>query len=186
MQGVRPVLQSPEPAELRRGELGLPIAGETFNEAVAAIADRVFLSSRNHAEQHWVAVRQGAHPDLLEFERIMLRRMAKLGVPMFVHECVRSAQRQGQLKAAGFSRAGPGASPHQYGCAIDLIHGTLAWKLTPRQWEVVHHVGEEVIKASGLAVENFCMQPGTKLDGFDPAHWQVADWNQVCHGYPFA
>lgn len=172
----------PEPETAFPGDLEGAEA-PSFQAAMRGLINREYLASDNYRKQQWRAVRLGAHPDLLEFERVMVRKMAKLGVPMFVPEMVRTAKRQDDLFALGNSRAKGGQSAHQYGLALDLVHSTLAWGLTPRQWELVHHVGEELVTQKGLKVENFCAQG---RNGFDPAHWQVRDWKSQIGGYPWS
>lgn len=144
--------------------------------------DRQFMASIKHQEQHWRADRAGAHPALVGnkplgitgFEKTLIRRMAMLGVPMFASEVNRSAKRQGELNKAGHSKAGAGKSPHQYGCADDIIHATKGWSLTNLQWEVVGHVGKGIPLPHGWKVEW-----GGDWKFYDPAHWEVSGWRDI-------
>lgn len=155
-------------------------------DALRGMVDRPFLKSQKYQDQQWRAVREGAHPDILEFEKRMVRRMAKLGVPMFGHCVVRSLEQQAIEFAQGDSKVKFGA--HNVGCAIDLVHGTKAWKLTDQQWDLVGHCGKEIITQGGLALVNFRWGgpdgPGDKFD-WDPAHWEIADWKSVQAEYPW-
>lgn len=144
------------------------------------MADRPFLNSQRWQEQQWRANREGAHPDILEFEKVFIRRMTKLGVPMFASEVRRTAQRQNDLHALGNSKAKAGQSPHQYGCAIDLVHSVKGWALDKTQWKLVGHVGKEVAKQRGLRLEW-----GGDWNFYDPAHWQVATWKTDKEQYPW-
>lgn len=165
----------------------------TYREALEGLRDIVFLAGQKHHLQHERADRQGAHPDIVGgfrptrmgeygmgyvecrgFEPVFRRRMAALGVPMFAHCIVRTPLEQERLKAEGFSKAGPGDSAHQYGCAVDFIHGTRAWDLAPIQWEVIGHVGKEVALSLGLKVEW-----GGDWKFYDPAHWELKGWRDV-------
>lgn len=154
----------------------------TFNEALAGMVDREFLGSQRFQEQQWRADRTGAHPDILEFVRLMVRRMERLGVPIFASEIVRSPQRQNDLYALGNSRARAGQSAHQYGCAVDLVHGVKGWSLSRKQWEIIVHVGKEVAAQKGLAITSLALGSDSF---YDPAHWQVENWKQLKGDYPW-
>lgn len=152
----------------------------TYAQALAGLVDRPFLETERWQEQQRRAVRDGAHPDILEFERVFIRKMAKLGIPMFASEVMRSAKRQDELFALGTSRARGGQSAHQVGCAVDLVHSVKGWAMSKKEWELVLHTGREVAVAKGLKVENLADLTG----GFDPAHWQLKDWKAIKGGYP--
>src|SRR5690606_1457826 len=106
--------------------------------------DTAFLNSQRWQEQQWRAHRDGAHPDMLEYERLFLKRLYKLGIPMFVHEFWRTQERQDELFAAGKSLAKAGEGPHPFGCAFDLIHSVHGWGLNRQQWALIGHVGKEL------------------------------------------
>lgn len=151
----------------------------TYAAAVAGMVDRPFLASQRWQEQQGRAVRDGAHPAILEFERAFIRRMSKLGIPVFASEVMRSAKRQDELHALGNSKARGGRSPHQWGCAVDLVHSVRGWSLSAKEWEIFGHVGEEVAKAKGLK-----LNWGGVWEFFDPAHWEIEDWQDIKLGYP--
>lgn len=168
------------------GEGPAPIVATNLQAALRGMQDHAFLKTQKHQEQHWRAKREGAHPDILEFEKRMRRRMAKLGVPVFAHCVVRSLEQQAIEFAQGDSKVRFGA--HNVGCAIDLVHGTKAWGLTDRQWDLVGHVGKEVISQAGLALVNFRWGgpdgPGDKFD-WDPAHWEIDGWKMLQDKFPW-
>lgn len=136
--------------------------------------DRSFLASERYKGQQTRAIRAGAHPDLLEFERVLVKRMAKLGIPMFAHCVMRDGEEQNLLFVTGRSKARAGQSPHQYGLAVDVVHGVKAWDLTRKQWDIVGHVGKEVAAQLGVKVEW-----GGDWKFYDPAHWELADWRDI-------
>ncbi|SEQ49391.1 D-alanyl-D-alanine carboxypeptidase [Devosia sp. YR412] len=147
------------------------------------MADKPFLASSRYQEQQWRANRTGAHPDILEFEKRFIRRMAKLDVPMFASEVIRSSQRQEDLYALGHSKARAGQSPHGYGCAVDLVHSVHGWNLDRKAWEVIGHVGQEIVTQAGLAIVSLAWGGDWKF--YDPAHWEIADWRMVKDDYPW-
>lgn len=154
----------------------------TFDEALRAMKYPAFLQSQKWQSQQWRAKREGAHPDILEFEKVLIRRMAGLGVPMFAHEVIRTPERQDELYALGNSRAKGGSSAHQFGMAADIVHSVKAWALSDKQWALVGHVGREVIAQKGLAIESNAWSGGR---GWDPAHWQIANWKAHKEDYPW-
>lgn len=161
---------------------------KNMNEAMRGMADRPFLNSQKWQEQQWRANRQGAHPDLLEFERAFQRKLRKLDIPMFAHCVVRTEAEQRELFRKGTSRDSPddGIWPHR-GCALDMIHSVFAWNLTEDQWLLIGHIGKEAAGAAGVKIEwgGDWKKPGDRL-GWDPAHWQLANWRMLMGGFPWA
>lgn len=162
----------PFPADVE----GIP---DTFAGALQSMVDKPWLDSQGWQKQQWRANREGVHPDLLRFEPLLVRRMARLGVPMYCAEAVRSAERQADLYAHGVTKIKHGG-PHQFGCAMDIVHGTKAWSLTRKQWAVIGHVGKEAAKAAGLR-----LTWGGDWSFYDPAHWEVDAYQTVTGGFPF-
>ncbi|MBB4952251.1 hypothetical protein H4S14_000293 [Agrobacterium vitis] len=151
-----------------------PPDGEKYSAELRGMIDRSFIASDRHKGQHNRADRSRVHPEIVEFERVFIKRMAKLGVPMFAHCVYRSDTEQQRLYVRGNSRAKPGQSPHAYGFAVDLVHGTKAWDLTRKQWDLVGHVGKEVAASLGLHVVW-----GGDWSFYDPAHWELAGWRSL-------
>lgn len=145
-----------------------------YASALRAVASGVFCKSEKYREQQWRADRRGAHPDILDFERLLIRRMRRLNVPMFAHCVMRSEEEQAVVRSRGLSRAGPGQSPHQYGLAVDIVHGMKAWDLDRKTWALVGHIGKEVAAQAGIDVEW-----GGDWEFYDPAHWQLTNWKQL-------
>lgn len=158
-----------------------PTTPDNLHGALRGMQDARFLKSQKHQEQHWRAVREGAHPDILEFEKRMRRRLAKLGVPVFAHCVVRSIEQQAIEFAQGDSKVKFG--PHNVGCAIDLIHATRGWKLTRPQWQLIGHVGQEIVTQAGLDIVSLAWGGDWKF--YDPAHWEITDWQSVQASYPW-
>ncbi|MBB3387282.1 hypothetical protein FHT82_000002 [Rhizobium sp. BK275] len=154
-------------------ELGV-VDGSTYGAELRAIMDRSFCLAERYRAQQARADRAGSHPDIVEFERRFTARFRKLGVPMFAHCFVRGMVEQDSLFAAGLSKAHGGQSPHNYGLAVDIVHGTKAWDLTRKQWELVGHVGHEVARQLGVNVEW-----GGDWKFYDPAHWEIANWRDI-------
>jgi hypothetical protein len=150
------------------------------------MADRPFLASQKWQQQQWRADRLGAHPDLLEFERVFIKRMAKLGVPMFASEIVRTPERQDDLYALGTTKAKAGESAHQFGCAVDIVHSVRGWDLSGKEWQLIGHVGREVATQRGFKLQWGGDDPGVD-DAFDwdPAHWEILKWRKEKEHYPW-
>lgn len=152
----------------------------TYGDALRGIIDRGFLGSRKWQEQQWRANREGIHPDIREFETLLVRRMAKIGVPMFAAEVVRTPERQNELYALGNSKAKAGQSPHQFGLAADIVHSVKGWNLDRKAWALIGHVGKELAQQRGLKITW-----GGDWEFYDPAHWEVTFWKQVKEDFPW-
>lgn len=161
----------------------------TFGEALRGLVDRPYLASQRWQQQQWRAVRvaerrdgveYGAHPDLLEFERVFIKRMSRLGVPMFASEMIRTRERQDDLYALGNSKAKAGQSPHQYGCAVDVVHAIRGWNMSEKAWALIGHVGKELAAQKGLK-----LTWGGDWKFYDPAHWEIENWREEKEQFPW-
>nr|QJB21385.1 MAG: hypothetical protein [Microvirus sp.] len=150
-----------------------PVTGHS--SGLRALVARDFLLSQRHQEQHWRADRTAADHRILLFEHKFLSRMDKLGVPMFAHCIVRSMAQQTAVYVQGHSKAKAGQSPHNYGLAIDLIHGIRAWDLPKESWDVIGHIGKEVALQNGIKIT----WGGDFESLYDPAHWELKDWKSI-------
>lgn len=151
-----------------------PPEGGKYTSAMRAMTDRSFLLSERHKGQHNRADRVGGHPTIIEFERKLIKRFAKLGIPMFCHCLYRGQDEQNSLFVRGLSKARYGQSAHNFGLAADIVHGTKAWDLTRQQWDLVGHIGHEVAASLGIQVEW-----GGNWSFYDPAHWELANWRDI-------
>lgn len=147
---------------------------EAYGDALRNMRHRAFCYSQKYGEQQARADRAGAQPEILEFERRLVKRAFKLGVPLFAHAVVRRSVDQNRLFREGKSHARAGESPHNYGAAVDLIHGTKAWALSRKQWAIIGHLGKEVAAQMGVAVVW-----GGDWKFYDPAHWELANWRDI-------
>jgi hypothetical protein len=152
----------------------VPGLGGTYAAELRGIVDHAFCFSEKYGEQQMRADRFKAQPDVLEFERKLIKRCRKLGIPLFAHCVNRSAEEQTRLYVKGVTKANAGESPHNYGCAVDLVHGTKAWGLTRKQWEVIGHLGKELAIQNGLKVTW-----GGDWSFYDPAHWELTNWREI-------
>lgn len=159
---------------------GPPSPPSDLQAALRGMVDRPFLATRRYQEQQERAWREGAHPDILEFERCFIKRMKRHGIPMFASEVIRTPERQDELYALGHSKAKAGQSPHQHGMAVDLVHSVLGWNLDPAQWRLVGHVGKELATQKGIK-----LVWGGDWAFYDPAHWEIVGWKAQVDQYPF-
>lgn len=153
----------------------IPTLGDTaFADQLAGMVDRAFCFSDKYTEQQGRAERLGAQPHILEFEKKLVKRCFKLGIPMFAHCVNRGSEEQNRLYRAGRSKARAGESPHNFGAAADIVHGTKAWDLTRKQWGIIGHVGKELAASLGFSVEW-----GGDWKFYDPAHWELSNWRDI-------
>jgi len=134
-----------------------------------------YVKSEKYIKQQWQATRDGADERIVTFARKFVVRMENLGVPMFPHVFVRSREDQQVAFDSGVSRAKPGQSPHQYGLAVDIVHGIKAWDLSRESWALIGHIGKEIATQNGLKV----VWGGDFKSIWDPAHWELADWRDI-------
>ena len=150
------------------------LGDSAYASELRGMQDRSFCFSQRYGDQQGRADRTGADPRILEFERKLIKRAFKLGVPLFAHCVVRGSAEQSRLFREGRSKARPGESAHNFGAAVDLIHGTKAWALSRKQWAILGHIGKEVAASIGVKVEW-----GGDWKFYDPAHWELADWREI-------
>lgn len=142
--------------------------------ALRSLVNRDFLQTQKYEKQRWSANREGAHLLIVEFAEALEKRMAYLGVPMYVHTMVRTKQEQRRLFEGGFTNHnGDHGFAHQH-CAIDLVHGQYAWNMNVDQWAVIGHIGKEVARLRGIDIK----WGGDWKRPYDPAHWELAQWRQ--------
>lgn len=148
----------------------------SLRTSLAGIANRPFCQSEKFVEQQWRADRQDAHPDILLFEKLLVRRMKALDVPMWASCVWRSMDDQSSAWVRGVTKAKAGESAHNWGCAVDIVHGTKGWDLSKAQWDIVAHVGKELAIQNGLK-----LVWGGDWKFWDPAHWELAEWKVLKH-----
>lgn len=154
-----------------------PVADTGYSQAVAGMVDTEFIKTVKYGEQQYRADMLGAHPIILEFSTLLVRRMRDIGVPMFPHCIWRNADQQEELYRQGFSKVRYPQSAHNRGCAVDVVHSTKAWGLTDRQWQIVGHVGRELAASKGWKLVWGGDDPGVDDEfNWDPAHWELANW----------
>nr|QJB21399.1 MAG: hypothetical protein [Microvirus sp.] len=152
----------------------------SYRTALAGIADPHYILGNEYLDRQWQADRFEAHPRIVEFERLLIRRLRKLDVPMYAHCVWRSPDEQDAAFKRGVTKARAGQSPHNWGCAVDIVHCRKHWGLTERQWRVVGHVGKELAAQRSLHVTW-----GGDWKFWDPAHWELADW-QACRVWRYS
>lgn len=143
-------------------------------DPLSGVRNSAFFETQRWKDQQWRALRDGAHPDLIVFEAAFHRAMRKLNIPTFAHNMVRDDAHQNALYVQGVTKSKAGKSPHNYGLAVDIVHSTKAWDLTPEQWAVFGHVGKEVAKRLAIPIIW-----GGDWKFFDPAHWELENWRTL-------
>lgn len=113
----------------------------------------------------------GVDPVLAEFVRAFVRELERRQLPFFVHELLRSRERQNALFKQGVTKARFGQSSHNFGLGVDIVHYGRYWDLTPKEWAIVGVIGKEVARKRGVSVVW-----GGDWSFYDPAHWELADW----------
>jgi hypothetical protein len=145
---------------------------ESYPQVVSA------LSVRSHYGALLVRQRQrvpdtGLHPDILKFAKAFQRDLDKLAIPFFTVCGPRGRADQEAAFARGNSKARFGQSPHNYGLAVDMVHGTRFWDLSKKEWAWIGYFSK--------VVANRIKVPITWGGdwGWDMAHWQLRDWKSI-------
>lgn len=145
-----------------------------YIEAARGLVDQRVNQSQKARDYRSMPPLEHVHADMATFARKFMKECADRGIPLRVFQGYRSPKEQQRMKDRGVSRAGPGQSPHQYGCAVDMIHVARAWEgMTREQWDVLGAIGKEVARRMGIDVDW-----GGDWDFYDPAHWQLTDWKE--------
>lgn len=150
---------------------------KTLKEAAAFMVDRPAITTKAYRDRQ-VYQWTGVHPDIIEFTRKFIKELERRGIPMYAFELMRTPERQNNLLANGRSKAKAWSSPHQYGCAVDIVSHTKYWDLTPKQWDVLGAIGKEI--ARKMNVE---LTWGGDWKFYDPAHWQLTNWREYKEMY---
>lgn len=152
--------------------------GRSYKAAREYLRNPEFIATPRWTDQKSRADRRGAQSDILDFERSLIAKLKSIGIPMFAHCVMRDPVEQNRLLRDGFSKAGAGQSPHQYGYAVDIIHSTLPWDIhledhefARKCWALIGELGKEVSQTIGVPVDW-----GGDWKFYDPAHWELKDW----------
>jgi len=144
--------------------------------AIAALRNVGVFGTPHYQDQLMRADFDGADPDIVEFQYKFRRRLQSMGIPMYVHCCVRSFEQQIKEFEEGDSKTDPRVKPYPHRAyAVDIIHSKLAWNgvtAIPKAWDALGHIGKEVSLSCGIPV----VWGGDFKSIPDPAHWELADW----------
>lgn len=111
------------------------------------------------------------HPEMVDFVRKLTRELNKQKLPFYIHSTWRTHAEQLALLKRGVTRAGPGDSPHNFGCALDLVHVHRHWDISRKEWAMIGAIGREVARKANVQV-----MWGGDWNFYDPAHWELKRW----------
>jgi hypothetical protein len=146
------------------------------------------------APTYWVGRAYTRHGDLADWQSVDPRLMRwaalvveygrKRQIPLYVHSAFRTRDQQNKLVEGGVSKARWPRSAHNIGEAVDIVHGVYHWNLTPQEWQFIAVLGRlalDRVNATLKKSDKLALTwggpdgPGDKF-GWDPAHWEVADY----------
>lgn len=158
-------------------------APRDMSEALAALVDKEWVNSRQHLDQQARANQTGAHAVIIDFTRLFIAKAGKAGIPLYAHNMVRTSAEQDALFSQGVSKARGGKSPHNFGLAVDIIHARRAWQLSPMEWELLFHMGQQLAAGRGwkltCGIEWDDDRSDEVYNGWDPAHWELTNWKAL-------
>ncbi|QCS36976.1 hypothetical protein [Tortoise microvirus 37] len=167
----------------------LPKKALTHADAAAGLSDTVYIASADYRRLAIRTPREGAEPDIVRFYLAFQKDLVARGFPFFATEFLRGRDRQQALYNAGNSKAVFGRSPHNFGMAVDIVHCKRLWDLKPQEWALIGLLGKEAARKQSIKIEwggdwfgrgKRRTSPGQV--GWDPAHWELADWAKRIRG----
>lgn len=147
---------------------------QKFSEAAWSLVDQAAFVDRTYRRRTTEIDLEPVHPDIKDFWQAFHKACKRRNIPVVPTEFYRSPQRQQQLFDDGFSRARKGQSPHQYGCAVDIVHARRLWDLSKQEWDVLGAIGKEVARKRNIKIR----WGGDFPTFYDPAHWELQDWKK--------
>lgn len=150
---------------------------QDYKSVVKSLVDRKALTTLVYAQRktkEW----HNVHPDIKKFAQAFQKECEKRGIPVWLFETMRTPTRQNELRAQGRSKAKAWGSPHQFGCAVDIVCHTRLWNYSKRQWDLIGIIGKEVARKQNLKIEW-----GGDWGFYDPAHWQLKEWRKYREAY---
>lgn len=154
------------------------------------------LSKPSHFHtQSWINQSERAnwvftHPGLMIWSARFILHLKKAGIPAFAHSAFRTKEEQEEAFAAGHSKLKWPRAAHCQGKAVDIVHGTYAWNLTPMEWRFFGKIGKDIhyrMMQSVPPKKRWSLEwggdwfhgrsrPSPDAVGWDPAHWEVKGW----------
>ena len=146
----------------------------TYGAALKSLEDKAAMMSTARLIKQTSFDYARTHPDIRRFHVRMIKELNARKIPFYPFEFYRSPERQDVLKKQGVSRAKAGSSPHQYGCAVDLVSVTRYWDLTRQEWACIGALGKEIARKLNIKVA----WGGDFSSLYDPAHWELENWRE--------
>lgn len=150
---------------------------ETYEKAALKLTDKGAVGRKRppQAEDYY-----GVHPDIVRFYQAFVYECDKRNISVKAYQFLRSEDEQNQLYVKGVTKAKAGQSPHQFGCAVDIIDRKKAWNLSRKQWEIMMSIGYEISRKKKIAVINGgdWGKPDQPVTFWDPAHWELKNWRE--------
>lgn len=157
---------------------GTVAVSRRYQQAIDSMRNDEFFRHPKYTEQQTFAYTVGADPLICEFAGKVVLAAAKLGIPLYAHCIVRTAEEQASAYARGVSRVNPLTTPWPHRAfAVDIIHSTRGWMdkpVIPHAWDVIGHLGFNVAKSMQIEVN----WGGEFKTLYDPAHFELADWKE--------
>ena len=107
----------------------------------------------------------GCCPEIKKFERAFVKRMAKMGIPVYCSSMWRTRSEQIELYVTGQSPDMPSHSAHEIGQACDLLHADFHDDMPTICWEVFGQVGREI----SISQQSDVLWGGP----LRPHHWEI-------------
>lgn len=110
-------------------------------------------------------------PPVRKLALTVQRKLLLMDIPVFVSQGDRGKVEQDLAVARGFSKARWPKSPHNWGCAFDLVHHRILYEGDEAHYKVLSALVLEVARAANLK-----MVWGGDWKFYDPTHYEMSDW----------
>jgi hypothetical protein len=143
---------------------------ETYISAAKTLVEKKSFKVKHPVSEKF----RWSHPDIQKFTIAFINECGKEGINVRAFEMYRTPERQMELYDQGVSNAISGDSPHQFGCAVDIISTPRAWQLTKKEWAVFGMIGKEIARKKNIPMT----WGGDFKSLYDPAHWELTNWRE--------
>jgi len=147
------------------------------------------FTSQTELAQHNRADWQQTDPRIQIFAATLIEVLRSKGIPMWVHSAFRTKAEQQAAFERGNSKLRWPRAAHCQGKAVDIVHGKFAWELTKQEWAHIGKIGKEVLDRMNRqlpASKRFALNWGGDWSFYDPAHWEIANWQSSIAELPTA
>ncbi len=166
---------------------GIPLDVDRWDAPRRLSAPSVF-TGEPYLRQGHLADWQHVDLRIMRWSALFIEYARKRAIPLYVHSAFRTEAEQVALIARGVTRAPYPRSPHNIGCAVDIVHSVFHWDLTSREWQLLHVLGllalDRINSTLPVSAKLELIWGGSFKGLYDPAHWEITDFRSRIERLP--